>query len=96
LGNYIRDFQSTGYQQAQDEVRKTFSQLINVKATEQLLNQELKGELLFSHDKALLNEYFNELLKYDGFMNAQRRLLEDFRNNQMRTIRFFRDKYHFE
>jgi hypothetical protein len=94
--NYIRDFQSTGYQQAEDEVRKTFGQLINVKATFQLLNPEIKGELLFSHDKALLNEYFNELIKYDAFTNAQRKLLKGFRNNQIQMIGFFRNKYHFE
>jgi hypothetical protein len=94
--NYIRDFQSTGYQQAQDEVRKTFSLLINVKASVQLFNPELKGDLLFSHDKALLNEYFNELIKYNAFTNAQRELLKKFRDNQIQIIRFFKDKYHFE
>src|SRR5690348_8209435 len=70
--NYIRDFQSTGYQQAQDDVRKMMS--LVVKASMQLLNPELKGELLFSHDKALLNEYFNDLIRYNGFTHAQRRL----------------------
>jgi hypothetical protein len=94
--NYIRDFQSTGYQQAEDEVRKILSQVINVKAILQLLNPEIKGELLFSHDKALLNEYFNELIKYDGFTNAHRGLLKDFMNNQIRLIRFFKNKYYFE
>ena len=94
--NYIRDFQSTGYQQAEDEVRKTFSQLVNVKATLQLFNPEIKGELLFSHDRALLNEYFNELIKYDAFTNAQRKLLKGFRDNQIQMIGFFRNKYHFE
>jgi hypothetical protein len=94
--NYIRDFQSTGYQQAQDEVRNTLSQLINVKATEQLLNPELKGELLFSHDKVLLNKYFNDLIKYDAFTNGQRGLLKRFLDNQIRMISFFKDKYHFD
>jgi hypothetical protein len=94
--NYLKDFQSTGYQQAQDEVRKTLMQVINVKATLQLLSPEIKGELLFSHDKALLNEYFNEIIKYNGFINAQRVILNDFRDNQIQMIRFFRNKYHFE
>jgi len=94
--NYIRDFQSTGYQQAQDEVRKTMSQVINVKATLQLLSPEIKGELLFSHDKALLNEYFNEIIKYNGFTGAQRGMLKKFRDNQIKMIGFFKNKYHFE
>jgi hypothetical protein len=92
--NYIRDFQSTGYQQAQDDVRKMMS--LVVKASMQLLNPELKGELLFSHDKALLNEYFNDLIRYNGFTHAQRRLLVDFKDNQIRIIHYLRNKYHFE
>jgi hypothetical protein len=92
--NNIRDFQSTGYQQAQDDVRKMMS--LVVKASMQLLNPELKGELLFSHDKALLNEYFNNLIRYNGFTHAQRRLLVDFKDNQIRIIHYLRNKYHFE
>ncbi|HEU5054659.1 MAG TPA: hypothetical protein VFT78_16205 [Hanamia sp.] len=94
--NNIRDFQSTGYQQAQDDVRKMLSRVIGVKATLQLLKPELKGELLFTHDKALLNEYFNDLIRYNGFTRAQRRLLKDFKDNQIRIIQYLRNKYHFE
>lgn len=93
--NEIRDFQSTGYQQAEDDVRTTFSKIINVKASEQLFNPALKGELLFSHDKALLNEYFNQLIKYDGFTEAQKRLLSPFKNTQIQMIQYFKKKYHF-
>jgi hypothetical protein len=72
------------------------SLVIDVKATMQLLKPELKGALLFSHDKALLNEYFNDLVRYNGFTNAQRQLLKDFKDNQTRIIQYLRNKYHFE
>jgi len=60
------------------------------------LNPELKGELLFSHDKALLNEYFNDIIRYMSFTKAQWMLLKAFRENQIQLISFFRNKYHFE
>lgn len=94
--NIIRDFQTTGFQEAQEEVRKTMMLLINVKACQQLFNPELKGELLFSHDKALLNECFNKLIKYKGFTIAHLGYLKEFSYRQIQVLKYFKDKYHFE
>ena len=94
--NYIRDFQSTGYQQAQDDVRQMAGAVMNVKANLQLFNPHLEGEFLYSHDKALLNKYFNDLIRYQGFTHAQRKILKQFENDQMQMLRYFRNKYHFE
>ncbi|HLX92698.1 MAG TPA: hypothetical protein VKR32_13500 [Puia sp.] len=94
--NTIRDFQSTGFQQAQDEVRIALMPLINAKASLQLINPILKGEFLFSHDLAALNKFFNELIKYRAFVAAQRSMLEALKENQIRLLKFFDREYHFE
>jgi len=105
--NFIQDFQSTLIQGAQDNVRNTFNQVINFKADAQMMNPRPGQELLFfnkevtepwlfSSDKALLNKYFNELLLYYKVIIAHQKRLRDLRENEMRLIEFFKNKYHLE
>jgi hypothetical protein len=104
----FQDFQSTMFQEAQNNVRTTFNLLVNFNAHVQMSNppgidtpptpndEEVTTPLLFTRDKALLNRYFNELQLYYRVIYNHRRLLLDLKRNQVRLIEYFQTKYHFE
>ena len=105
--NLLEDFQTTVFQEAQDNVRNTYNQVVNFRAN--VLMKQLKpvkgldtsdkditGPLLFSDDKVLLNKYFNELLEYDKVTNVQQEKLKLLKDNQIRLINYFKNKYHFQ
>jgi hypothetical protein len=107
--NFYRlvNFQSTVFQESQDNVRNTHNLLVNFKANAQMLKpkqrqgilfiyEDVTAPVLFSNDKALLNKYFNELLLYDKVTNGEQLQLKSLLDNQIRLIDYFKNKYHFE
>lgn len=102
------DFQTTVFQEAQDQVRATFDQLINFSANAQMFkpngsrielnfdNKTVTEPLLSANNPALLNKYFNELLLYyRATYNHQQRMLE-LKEQQVRLIEYFKKKYNLE
>lgn len=108
--NDFQDFQGTVFQGAQNNVRNTFNTLGNFKAnlpmfkpregsainTESFSPEGIKHPILFSGDKNLLNKYFNELLLYYRVTYNHKRMLLELKEQQIRLIAYFRNKYHFE
>lgn len=106
--NNFQDFQSTVFQDAQNSVRATFNQLINFTANAQMFkpdnrrlisafdSADIKGPVLFTNDKALLNRYFNELQLYYRVTYNHKGMLLILKDNQIRLIHYFKNKYHFD
>ena len=104
--NLLQDFQATVFQEAQDNVRNTYNQVVNFKANV-LMRQSKPGNglmfaekditapLLFSNDKAELNKYFNELLLYNRITISQQRQLNSLKQKQVGLIEYFKNKYDF-
>jgi hypothetical protein len=51
---------------------------------------------MFSNNKDLLNEWFNELSLYDRVLNSQRNLLGELENKAASLLKYFKNKYHLE
>ncbi|MDP4262525.1 MAG: hypothetical protein Q8941_08335 [Bacteroidota bacterium] len=101
----IEDFQSTVFQEAQDNVRATMNRLVDFKSVSQLRSTltgadttglYIKTPLLLSDDKALLNKYFNELLMYLRVINGHRNQMERFMKRATGLISYFKNKYNLE
>ncbi len=101
----LHDFESTVYQEAQDNVRNTLNELVDFRIASPL--QEVSGSmgndtgpsvpngsLLFSNSPGLLNKWFNQLELYLRVMKAQRSLLGQLQARASRLIYFYTDKYH--
>jgi hypothetical protein len=99
------DFETTIYQEAQNNVRNTLNELANFKALSPLENvsslsgmdtgsSSLNGPLLFSNDKALLNKWFNQLQLYLRVTKAQSTLLNTLHAKATNLIIFYKSKYH--
>jgi len=106
--NNFQDFQLTVFQDAQNNVRSTFNLLINFTANDQMFqikksglistfnNEDVTAPLLFSNDKSLLNKYFNDLKLYYRVTYNQKGMLLILKENQIRLIKYFKNKYHLE
>ena len=102
------NFENTVFQESQDNVRNTLNQLADFKVLSPMQNSVsfitnidtsgavLKGPLLFSDDKVLMNKWFNELAMYLRVTNGQRSLLIAFRNKAARLIEYYKQKHHLE
>jgi len=101
------DFQSTVFQQSQDNVRNTLNQMANFKviAPHQLTtatliadtaNSKLSGPLLFTEDRVLVNKWFNELAMYLRTTNGQRNSITQLKSKAISLIRYYKNKYHLE
>jgi hypothetical protein len=101
------DFQTTVFQGSQDNVRMTMNQLASFReiAPLQLTTAtlaadtsggELKGPLLFTEDKVLLNKWFNELALYLRTTNGQRNILLQLKDKMVSLILYYKKKHHFE
>ena len=101
------DFQSTVFQQSQDNVRNTLNELAAFKiiAPVQLTtavmgrdttSEKLNGPLLFSDNRVLLNKWFNELAMYLRTTNGQKNSIINLKNKAIRLIEYYKGKYHFE
>ena len=101
----VHDFETTVYQEAQDNVRNTLNELANFKVVAPLENvstlsgsdtgsSSLKGPLLFSDNRALLNKWFNQLQLYLRVTKAQSVLLNRLREMATNLINFYKGKHH--
>lgn len=108
--NNFQDFQSTVYQESQNNVRNTLNTFENFKANVQMFDarkgklitvasfnkENVTAPLLFSADKATLNKYFNELQLYYRVNYNHKRMLLELKEQQIHLIEYFKNKYHFE
>ena len=102
----LRDYESTLYQQAQDNVRNTSMDLVEFSANSKLnsgvtddpsaFNTNVNAPLLLSDNKELLNKYFNHLLQYLRAIVRHRLLLIDLKNRATRIVDYFNHNYHLE
>jgi hypothetical protein len=102
-----QDFQATVFQQAQDNVRSTLNQMADFKALAPVqltttgmnidtTSGKLRGSLLFTDDRVLLNKWFNELSMYLRTTNGQRNTITQLKNKAVSLIKYYKDKHHFE
>ena len=59
-------------------------------------DQDITAPVLFSNDKTLLNKYFNELKLYYRVAINHHLYLQNLKDNQIRLIKYFKNKYHLE
>ncbi len=99
------DFETTIYQEAQNNVRNTLNELANFKVVSPLQNVSslsgadtgrsvLNGPLLFSDDRILLNKWFNQLQLYLRVTKAQSLLLNRLKAKAANLIIFYKSKHH--
>ncbi len=99
------DFETTIYQEAQNNVRNTLNELANFKVVSPLENvsslngadsgsSSLNGPLLFSADRNLLNKWFNQLQLYVRVTKAQASLLNSLKVKATNLITFYKTKHH--
>jgi hypothetical protein len=96
VGSY-KDFEATVFQERQNTVRNECVKLMNFKAFEMLLPDSLKSDinipLLFSNDKELLNEYFNDLFLYRRVITNQVVITKNLKKRAAGIIKYFDNKY---
>jgi hypothetical protein len=99
IRNY-RDIESTVIQQSQNNVRDNSKKLINFQANEFLyqdsINSGAETVLLFSANKDLLNEFFNDLFRYKRAIDLQSSWMIYFKGKTNGLIEYFKAKYHFD
>jgi hypothetical protein len=93
----FQNFESTLFQQRQDIIRDIYVKLVDFKAEPTLFSDSIAGNvqspLLFSNDKALINEYFNDLLLYRRVIMTQSSQLGKLSKQAVRLIKYFDNKY---
>lgn len=106
--NDFEDFQTTVYQDAQDNVRSTFNEVANFTANSQMFKpregqtistfdeKDVSAPLLFADDKKLLNKFFNELLLYYRITYNHKRMLLNLKASQAQLIKNFKEKYNLD
>ena len=104
FGNNFEDYQSTLYQQAQDNVRNTFNEVIDFVPYTKLYTDvtnnplpdvtELKVPLLLTSDKRILNKYFNQLFQYLRATVQHRNRLKLVKEHAERLLGYFENRYH--
>ena len=99
--NGIRNYKNlelTMVQHSQDNVRNNSKKLVNFKANNFLDSASYEAEipLLFSDNRELLNEFFNDLLEYKRSIRAQSNQLIKIKKKTNRLIEYFNAKYHFD
>jgi len=94
------NFEFTVFQQRQDIVRDAFVKLVDFKAQSMLAPDSavtnVQAPLLFSKDKALINEYFNDLLLYRRVIKTQTGTLGKLSKKATGLIKYFDCKYDLE
>jgi hypothetical protein len=85
-------------QQSLDNVKNSFKKLINFKANKFLDSASYATEIpfLFSGNKELLNELFNDLQRYNRAITFQSNQMIQLKERTNRLVAYFRTKYHFE
>ena len=97
----IRNFENTELtmvQPSQDNVRNNYKKLANFKAyyLTDSANHVVEIPLLFSDNKELLNEFFNDLLRYKRNIKIQSNQLIQIKEKTNRLITYFKAKHHFD
>ncbi|HTD97894.1 MAG TPA: hypothetical protein VK668_01340 [Mucilaginibacter sp.] len=94
------NFEATIFQQRQDIVRDINVKLIDFKAERTLVPDLLKGNakspILLANNKALINEYFNDLLLYNRTITVQISQLGRLSKKATGLIKHFEEKYDLE
>ena len=101
------DFQTTVFQQAQDNVRNTLNEIADFKVNAPLqvttatlsldtTNSTLNGPLLFIDNRVLLNKWFNELSMYLRTTNGQRNSMVQLKKKAIGLLQYYKSKHHFE
>jgi hypothetical protein len=94
------NFESTIFQQRQDIVRDINVKLIDFKAERtlvpDLINGNAKSPILLSDNKALISEYFNDLLLYNRTITVQVSQLSRLSKKATGLIKYFENKYDLE
>jgi hypothetical protein len=101
------DFQTTVFQQSQDNVRNTLNQLANFKmlAPDQFASTSFASDtawgdfnepLLFIEDRILVNRWFNELALYLRTTNSQQNILIQLKKKAVNLIQYYKAKHHFQ
>ena len=85
-------------QESLDNVKNNFKKLINFKANKFLDSTSYPSEIpfLFSGNKELLNELFNDLARYKRAITFQRNQMINIKEKTNRLITYFVTKYHFD
>ncbi len=95
-----QNFQSTAFQESQDNVRNTYSMLGNFKADLILSPDSAKCDVeipaLLSDDKTLINKFFNDLAFYKKATINQLRVVKDLKKRGTGLIKYFENKYNLE
>ncbi|HEX3384012.1 MAG TPA: hypothetical protein VHS53_02430, partial [Mucilaginibacter sp.] len=90
------NFESTIFQQRQDIVRDINVKLVGFKAEGALFPDSkggVKSPILLSDNKALISEYFNDLLLYDRTIKVQASHLGRLKKKATDLINYFENKY---
>lgn len=103
--NY-HNFESTAFQEAQDNVRNTLNRLADYRANRELQSStavtgdtaraKLDRPLLFGEDHTLLNQYFNELLIYYRVTRGQMIILGRLKNRASGMIAYYKSRHGLE
>ena len=105
-GNNLGEYQSSLYQQSQNNLRNTFTEVISFIPYTELYSDvannplpdasDIKKSLLFTSDKALLNKYFNQLFQYLRITVQHRNRLRGFKGRATLLLEYFNNKYHLD
>ena len=101
------DFQATVFQNAQDNVRNTLNRIADFRivAPVQLTTAtlagdtadlKLKGPLLFTKDRQMVNQWFNELSLYLRTINGQQNIMLQLKARAAGLLKFYNIKYDFD
>ena len=85
-------------QESLDNVKNSFKKLINFKANKFLDSASYATEIpfLFSGNKELLNELFNDLARYKRAITFQSNQMIQLKEKTDRLVVYFKAKYHFD
>lgn len=105
-GNNLEEYQSSLYQQSQDNLRNTFNEVVNFIPYSKLYSDvtnnpipdvnDFKTPLLSTSDRVLLNKYFNQLFQYLRVIVQHRNRLNQFKGRAVVLLEYFKNKYHLE
>ncbi len=103
--NVIENYQSTLYQQSQDNLRNALNDAVDFIAYSSLYSDvaknplpdagEIKSFLFISHDRAVLNKYFNNLFQYLRVIVQHKNAMIILRGKTIKQLEYFKNKYHF-
>ncbi|HMG68731.1 MAG TPA: hypothetical protein VK588_13625 [Chitinophagaceae bacterium] len=105
-GNNIEEYQSTLYQQSQDNLRNTFNEIVDFIPYSKLYSNVgeipipdatgINQPLILCSDKVLLRKYFNQLFQYLRVIVQHRNGLKRLRDKANILLSYFKYDYHLE